>query len=202
MEKEDSLVATIKSEIDEDPFYQQNFSNEGQRFVAWYLRRVLLRPPSAIKFELTDSPNDKKIDAIVIDDDAREVFIIQGKYLSDMQVGPDGVGEILAAWSLLRKPNSIQSSGNRKLVERIEAFRKALDDEYDVEFRFITTTSFSDSAITSAKTFREQFENDPELAASLLLVDLQLLQSSANQSFPVITSENSRILYSWIQILV
>lgn len=182
MEKEDSLVATIKSEIDEDPFYQQNFSNEGQRFVAWYLRRVLLRPPSAIKFELTDSPNDKKIDAIVIDDDAREVFIIQGKYLSDMQVGPDGVGEILAAWSLLRKPNSIQSSGNRKLVERIEAFRKALEDEYDVEFRFITTTGFSDSAINSAKTFREQFENDPELAASLLLVDLQLLESQFEEA--------------------
>ncbi len=172
----------IKSEIGEDSFYKQNFSNDGQRFVAWYLRRVLLRPPSAIKFELTDSLNDKKIDAIVIDDDSREVFIIQGKYLSDIQVGPDSVNEILAAWSLLKQPNSIQSNGNRKLVERIEAFRKALEDEYEVEFRFITTTGFTDSAVASAKTFREQFENDPELTASLLLVDLQLLGSQFEEA--------------------
>jgi hypothetical protein len=182
MEKTDSLIETIKSEISEDPFYQQNFSNEGQKFVAWYLRRVLLRPPSAIKFELTDSPNDKKIDAIVIDDDNRQVFVIQGKYLSGASVGPDGISEILAAWSLLRKPTSIQSSGNRKLTERIEAFRKAIEDEYDVEFRFITTTSFSDSAISSAKTFQEQFENDSELTASLLLVDLILLESQFEEA--------------------
>ncbi len=177
MENKDSLLAIIKREIVGDPFYQQNFSNDGQRFVAWYLRRVLLRPLSTIQFELTDGPNDKKIDAIVIDDDTRQVFIIQGKYLSDMQVGPDGVGELSAAWDFLKKPNFIQSFGNGKLAERIEAFRKALDDEYDVEFRFITTTDFSKSAITSADLFREKFENDQELPASLLLVNLQLLES-------------------------
>lgn len=182
MGKEASFIGKIRDEISNNPFYQQNFSNDGQRFVAWYLRQVLLRPASAIKFELTDSPNDKKIDAIVVDDDTREVFVIQGKYLSDTQVGTDDVGEILAAWSLLRRPNSIQISANRKLAERIESFRKAMEDDYDVEFRFITTTGFSDSAITSAKTFREQFENDSELSGSLLLVDIQLLESQFEEA--------------------
>lgn len=182
MGEENSLIESIGRELREDPFYQQNFSNDGQKFVAWYLRRILLRSPSAIKFELTDSPNDKKIDAIVIDDDTRQVFVIQGKYLSGGTVGPDGVNEILAAWSLLRRPTSLQSSGNKKLSERIEAFRKAQEDEYDPEFRFVTTASFTDSAISSAKAFQEQFENDPELTATLLLVDSELLQSQFEEA--------------------
>jgi hypothetical protein len=32
----------IASEIGSDRFYVDNFANDGQRFVAWYLRRVLL----------------------------------------------------------------------------------------------------------------------------------------------------------------
>jgi len=36
------MYEQIKKEIGLDPFYVSNFANEGQQFVAWYLRRVLL----------------------------------------------------------------------------------------------------------------------------------------------------------------
>jgi hypothetical protein len=37
------MLEQIEREIADDQYYIQNFPNEGQRFVAWYLRRVLLR---------------------------------------------------------------------------------------------------------------------------------------------------------------
>lgn len=44
----------IRREIEADPYYKQNFSNDGQRFVAWYLRRVLLRDDIATRDDITD----------------------------------------------------------------------------------------------------------------------------------------------------
>ena len=41
------MLEQILQEIAADPFYQANFPNDGQRFVAWYLRRVLLRDDAA-----------------------------------------------------------------------------------------------------------------------------------------------------------
>ena len=41
--REVPILLQIRQEIAHDLYYQQNFANDGQRFVAWYLRRVLLR---------------------------------------------------------------------------------------------------------------------------------------------------------------
>jgi hypothetical protein len=48
------MFPDIKQEIQNGPYYQQNFSNDGERFVAWYLRRVLLRDPVAARDDITD----------------------------------------------------------------------------------------------------------------------------------------------------
>ena len=61
------MYAKIQEEIAQD-YYKQNFSNDGQRFVAWYLRNIHLRDPNQVKYEVTDGADDKQIDAIVIDD--------------------------------------------------------------------------------------------------------------------------------------
>jgi hypothetical protein len=34
------LVERIQRDLAEDAYYAQNFDNDGQRFLAWYLRRV------------------------------------------------------------------------------------------------------------------------------------------------------------------
>ena len=36
------MLEQIQQEVKNDLFYQQNFANDGERFVAWYPRRVLL----------------------------------------------------------------------------------------------------------------------------------------------------------------
>ena len=62
------MYEQIRKEIASDSFYGNNFSNEGQQFVAWYLRRVLLLDIHATRAAITDGQLDKQIDAIVVED--------------------------------------------------------------------------------------------------------------------------------------
>ena len=38
-----TIAERIQRDIREDKFYEQNFSNDGERFLAWYLRNIFLR---------------------------------------------------------------------------------------------------------------------------------------------------------------
>ena len=78
--QEVTMFSKIKEEIKQD-YYTQNFPNDGQRFVAWYLRNIHLRDTIQVKDDITDGADDKQIDAIVIDDDKSTIFIIQGKFI-------------------------------------------------------------------------------------------------------------------------
>lgn len=62
------MFEQINEEI-KTPYYQDNFPNNGQRFIAWYLRNVHLRDMVETRDDITDGADDKQIDAIVIDDD-------------------------------------------------------------------------------------------------------------------------------------
>ena len=48
---------------------QWRFPNDGQKFVAWYLRNILFRDMNETRDDITDGRDDKQIDAIVIDDE-------------------------------------------------------------------------------------------------------------------------------------
>ena len=89
-----NMYEKIKTEIQEN-FYQQNFPNDGQRFVAWYLRNVHLRDMNEAKDDMTDGTDDKQIDAIIIDDDKQTIFIIQGKFISQNAVDAEPLREVL-----------------------------------------------------------------------------------------------------------
>lgn len=43
--REDTMYSQITNDITQD-CYRQNLSNDGQRFVAWYLRNIHLRDPN------------------------------------------------------------------------------------------------------------------------------------------------------------
>ena len=72
----------IKRDIKAD-YYQQHFNNDGQRFVAWYVQNVHRRDMIETREDVTDGPDDKQIDAIVVDDDASRVFVLQGKFFGE-----------------------------------------------------------------------------------------------------------------------
>lgn len=174
---EDPMLIQMKQEIENDPYYQQNFSNDGERFVAWYLRRVLLRDPVAARDDITDGQNDKQIDAVLIDDDERRVLIIQGKFVGVQQVDGEPIREVLGAWLRLQDLNSLQQDCNEKLKTKLEAVRNALEDEYRVEFELLTTGELTESARADLTAFGDRFEEFEEFSSSLQLIDTEVLET-------------------------
>ena len=174
---ENRILSLITREIANDPFYQQNFANPGERFVAWYLRRVLLRDPIATRDDITDGQNDKQIDAVVVDDDEHRILVIQGKFVNAAQIDGEPLREVLAAWLRLQDLPSLQRDSNEKLKAKLESVRKALEDEYRVEFELLTTGNLTDAAQADLKAFSNKLEDFEEFAASLQLVDSEVIET-------------------------
>ena len=73
------MYSKIFSEIKQE-YYQKNYPNEGQRFIAWYLRNIHNLDTYETKDCITDGAGDKQIDAIYIDNQNSIIYIIQGKF--------------------------------------------------------------------------------------------------------------------------
>lgn len=172
-----SLIQKINNEISSDRFYQDHFSNDGFRFVAWYVRRVLLQSPQATKICVVDGANDKKIDALVIDDENRNILIIQGKFFETGNIDSGPLQEILAAWVRIQDLHSLQTDGNDKLKERIEALRQALEDEYDITFELLTTGKLTTAAESDLKVFSERLEESKDFNATIALVNSEVIET-------------------------
>lgn len=171
------VLAQIQQEIASGPYYQQNFPNDGQRFVAWYLRRVLLRDPVAAKDDITDGPNDKQMDAVIVDDDERRILIVQGKFITSASVDGEPLREVLSAWLRLQDLPSLQRDCNERLKLKLESVRAALEDDYDVVFELLTTGALTDAAKADLKAFADKLEESEDLSASLQLVDENTLET-------------------------
>jgi hypothetical protein len=176
------MLDQIRREIASDRYYSQNFSNDGQRFVAWYLRRVLLRDDVATRDDITDGANDKQIDAIIIDDDERRVLIIQGKFITTGQVDGEPLREVLSAWLRLQDLPSLQLDCNEKLKRKLEAVRRAIEDEYSIDFELLTTGALTEAAQADLKAFSEKLEESDDFSANLHLIDAEVLQTRLSEA--------------------
>lgn len=170
------MYEKIKEDI-KQLYYQQNFSNDGQRFVAWYLRNIHLRDLNQTKYDITDGRDDKQIDAIVIDDNGSIIYIIQGKFIGASKVDAEPLREVLSSWLQLKNLVRLQETGNEKLKRRLIDVSNALEDEYEIAFELITTTELTDTAKEDVKSFQEQIAKDEELPASIHMVDNEELQT-------------------------
>ena len=172
------MYEQIMAEITATPFYQENFPNTGQRFVAWYLRRVLLMDMHETKAAITDGQNDKQIDAIVVEDgEERRIRVIQGKFVEPKPIDAEPLREVLSAWTRLKDIPTLQLDCSGKLAERLEAMRVALADDYDVQFELLTTGSLTSAAVTDFNAFKVQMGEDSDLGAGLVFVDTQQLET-------------------------
>ncbi len=170
------MIDQIKREITDGSYYQQNFANDGQRFVAWHLRRVLLRDAVATRDDITDGANDKQIDAIIVEDEERRVIVIQGKFIDGSPVDGEPLREVLGAWMRLQDLPSLQKDANDKLKVKLEAVRRALEDDYRVDFELITTGALTDAARGDLKAFAENLEKSDDFEAGLHLIDTDVLK--------------------------
>ncbi|MGJ5195197.1 AIPR family protein [Bradyrhizobium sp. HKCCYLRH1030] len=173
------MLQQISSEIKNDPYYQQNFANDGERFVAWYLRRVLLRDAIQARDDLTDGSNDKQMDAVIVDDEERRILIIQGKFLKSSTVDSEPLREILSAWVRLQDLEALQEDCNEKLKLKLEAVRNALEDEYRLEFELLTTGKLSEAAQGDLRAFADKLDQDgfDEFSASIHVIDSEIIET-------------------------
>lgn len=145
----------IKKQITAD-YFQQHFSNDGQRFVAWYLRNVLFRDMNETRDDITDGAGDKQIDAIIIDDDNSLVRIVQGKFIQGGVTDAEPLREVLSSWIQIKDLSRLQNVANGKLQRKLSELAAALDEDYEVSFELITTGKLSESAQDDLETFQKQ----------------------------------------------
>ena len=167
------MYERIKEEIKQN-YYQHNFPNDGQRFVAWYLKNIHLRNMNETKDDITDGADDKQIDAIIIDDDKQTIFVIQGKFIGSSSVDAEPLREVLSSWLQLRDIARLQEVGNIKLKRKLSEVAKAFEDDYEVAFELITTSTLTESANNDLATFQNQLadlaENE-DFPSSITVID-------------------------------
>jgi AIPR protein len=149
------MYELIKKQIAAD-YFQQRFPNDGQRFVAWYLRNILFRDMNETRDDITDGGDGKQIDAIVIDDDKALVRIIQGKFIQSGTVDAEPLREVLSAWMQIKDLARLQNVANPKLQRKLAELASAPDDDYDVSFELITTGALTEAALHDLEAFQQE----------------------------------------------
>lgn len=174
-------------------YYQTHFANDGQRFIAWYLRRIHNLEPFEAESCITDGPGDKQIDAVYVDDASSVVYIIQGKFYAGEHVDAEPVREVLSSWMYIKDLAKLQENANDRLKAKICDLATALQDNYDVCFELITTAKLTSSAQADFEAFQTKLSDDDELSATLTLVDDEVIQiryeEALNKNRPYINYE-------------
>lgn len=177
-----NILDKIKNEITQK-YYMQNFPNDGQRFVAWYLRNIYLLDQLQARDAITDGANDKQIDAVFIDEDEQKIHIIQGKYYTGETVNAEPIREVISAWSQFDHLDTLQENANEKLKRKICEISTALEeDSYCICFELITTSTFSEDATKDIEAFQTKLAEleDGDLNAQFEVVDRQDIEDKYN----------------------
>ena len=157
-------------------YYQDNYANDGQRFVAWYLRNIHGLNTVEAKDCITDGANDKQIDAVYINNQDSTIYIIQGKFMSGEYIDAEPVREVLSSWILVQDLDQLQDAANLKLKVKIKEISAALDDDYEICFELITTAKLTDQAQMDADAFSKKLSDSEELNANFVVVDNEMLK--------------------------
>lgn len=184
----DRILSDIATE-----YYQTQYPNDGQRFVAWYLRNIHNLDTFEAKDCITDGAGDKQIDAIYIDNQASIVYIIQGKFYGGPIVDAEPLREVLSSWIQIKNLAHLQDAANDKLKVKINELATALDDDYEICFELITTSGLTEAAKSDLELFQKELAESETLSANLVLVDNETLKfkydEALNKNRPYINHE-------------
>lgn len=186
------MYSKILSELGQN-YYKENFPNDGQRFVAWYLRNIHNLDTFETKDCITDGAGDKQIDAVYIDNQACTIYIIQGKFYGGDTVGAEPLREVLSSWIQIQNLAHLQDGANHNLQVKISEIATALEDDYEVCFELIMTSTLTDSAKHDLEVFQKKLSDNEAISANLILVDNETLKfkydEALNRSRPYINHE-------------
>ncbi len=188
------MYEKIKNDIAQE-YYVKNYPNDGQRFVAWYLRNIHNLDTIETKSCITDGAGDKQIDAVYIDNQSMTIYIIQGKFYKGQAIDAEPLREVLSSWMQINNLTQLQEAANEKLKVKINEIATALDDDYEICFELITTSDLTPSAKRDLETFQKTISENDMLSANLVLVDHETLitryDEALNRNRPYINYEFS-----------
>jgi hypothetical protein len=156
------MYEKIKKDIAQE-YYMKNYPNDGQRFVAWYLRNIHNLDTFEAKACITDGAGDKQIDAVYIDDQSSTIYIIQGKFYSGETVDAEPLREVTASWIQIKDLARLQEQANEKLQAKISEIASALEEDYEVCFELITTAGLTESAKADLVAFQKALSESDTL---------------------------------------
>lgn len=175
------MYQKIKEEL-KQKYYIDNYPSDGQRFIAWYLRNIHNLEPFVAKECITDGPGDKQIDAVYIDEQTSTIYIIQGKFYEGSKIDSEPLREVLSSWVQIKDIQALQESANDKLKAKIIDISEALDEEYEICFEFITTSSLTPSAKKDLESFNKELAENEQLNARIVSVANNELQDRYNEA--------------------
>ena len=186
------MYQKIKEELKQE-YYMNTYPNDGQRFIAWYLRNIHNLDIVETRECITDGAGDKQIDAVYIDDQTATIYIIQGKFYEGATIDAEPLREVLSSWVQIKDLQALQESANSKLKVKITEIAAALEEDYEVCFELITTSALTPSAEKDLEAFRKELAESDQLSANFILVDSDTLQfrynEALNQSRPYINHD-------------
>lgn len=174
-------------------YYKENYPNDGQRFVAWYLRNIHNLDTYETKDCITDGAGDKQIDAVYIDNQSSTIYIIQGKFYKGDVVNAEPLREVLSSWIQIKDLSHLQEGANHKLQVKINEIANALDDDYEICFELITTSELTEAAKADLFAFQRELAESEVLQANLSVIDNDTLKfrydEALNKNRPYINHE-------------
>ncbi len=176
-----TIYERIKSDISQQ-YYADNFCNDGQRFIAWYLRNIHNLDSVEAKSCITDGPGDKQIDAVYVDNQTETVYIIQGKYYSGASVDAGPLREVLASWAQIQNLSRLQESANDRLRSKIADISDVIAEGYEISFELITTAAMSEAAAGDLELFQQTLSSSEALNANMVVIDEETLQSRLDEA--------------------
>ena len=179
-----SIYDRIKRDIAQE-YYTDKYPNDGQRFVAWYLRNIYGLDTAEAKSCITDGAGDKQIDAVYVDDQNEIVYIIQGKFTQKTKIDSSPLREIHSAWIQLKDLQHLQENSNDNLAGKIPEISSALNNNYDVCFELVTNSELTKPAHKDFELYRQEFEDCETLDARLIVIDAHSLETRYNESLGI-----------------
>ena len=182
----------ILSELSQE-YYKLNYPNDGQRFLAWYLRNIHNLDTYETKDCITDGAGDKQIDAVYIDNQSSTIYIIQSKFYSGNSIDAEPLREVLSSWVQIKDLEHLQDGANNKLQIKINEISNALEDDYEICFELITTSELTEAAKVDLEVFQRELAESESLQANISVVDNEVLKykydEALNKNRPYINHE-------------
>jgi hypothetical protein len=138
-------------------------------FVFWFLRAFLVDSEEEAKISLTGDVSDKNIDAILFDENAKQVHVIQGKF--HQKVSSEKRNDVLAFADLATYPwetkEFLKAFYNKLDPLVLQKFEKLVDyvkgKKYELRLYYVTTGKCSRTIINEANEKIRQAEGPAKI---------------------------------------